>query len=309
MLRVRRRAGVLRTARDEAGRMTLAEHLRELRTRLVRSFLAVAVGMVVAFVFYDRVFKVLTRPYCELPASRRLTGGRDCVLTVTSITGAFTVQLHVAMIVGVILSAPIWLYQLWAFITPGLHRKERRWALIFSGTSGVLFACGSAFGYYSLGRALAFLIGFGSKVGLTPLIAIDRYLSFVTNILLVFGASFEFPLLLVLLNFAGILSARRLAGAWRSIIFGVFVFAAVVTPSQDPLTMSLMAVPMTLLYGVALLVAFAHDRRAARNDLYVGLPDEEASPLVLDPQEDRDAQGDPSVADPGRGGSPKGSLP
>lgn len=257
--------------------MTLAEHLGELRNRLIKSAFALAIGVVLAFVFYKQVFDFVTHPYCELPASRRLTGGDSCLLTFTGITGAFSIQLRVAMIVGVIVSAPIWLYQLWAFVTPGLHRRERRWALTFAGISTVLFAGGSAFGYYSLNRALEFLLSFGS--GLTPVIAIDRYLSFVTNILLVFGASFEFPLLLILLNLAGIVSAYRLRSAWRTIIFGIFAFAAVVTPSQDPITMSLMAAPMTVLYGVALVVALVHDRRVARRNPYAGLNDDEASPL------------------------------
>lgn len=257
--------------------MTLAEHLAELRSRLIKAALALALGMVLAFVFYKPVFNFVTHPYCALPAAHRLTGGERCLLTFTGITGAFSIQLRVAMIVGVVVSAPVWLYQLWAFVTPGLHRRERRWALIFAGISTFLFAIGSAFGYYSLNKALAFLLSFGS--GLTPVIAIDRYLSFVTNLLLIFGASFEFPLLLILLNFAGIISADRLRTAWRGIIFGIFLFAAVATPSQDPLTMSLMAMPMTLLYGLALVAAIVHDRRLAGRDPYAGLADDEASPL------------------------------
>lgn len=257
--------------------MTLAEHLGELRIRLIKAAFALAVGVVLAFSFYERVFDVVTHPYCELPAAHRLTGGKECLLTFTGITGAFSVQLRVAMIVGVIISAPVWLYQLWAFVTPGLHRRERRWALTFAGISTVLFAAGSVFGYYSLSKALEFLLSFGT--GLTPVIAIDRYLSFVTNLLLVFGASFEFPLLLILLNLAGVVSAARLRSAWRSIIFGVFVFAALATPSQDPLTMSLMALPMTVLYGVALVVTIIHDRRLARRDPYAGLDDDQPSGL------------------------------
>ena len=257
--------------------MTLAEHLGELRSRLIKSAIALALGMILAFVFYRHVFDFVTHPYCQLDAAHRLTGGDRCLLTFTGITGAFSIQLRVAMIVGVIVSAPVWLYQLWAFVTPGLHRQERRWALIFAGISSVLFAGGTTFGYFSLNKALEFLLSFGS--GLTPVIAIDRYLAFVTNLLLIFGASFEFPLLLILLNFAGIVSADRLRGAWRSIVFCIFLFAAVATPSQDPLTMSLMAMPMTVLYGLALLTAIVHDRRAARRNPYAGLADDSASPL------------------------------
>lgn len=262
--------------------MTLAEHLVELRRRLLWSLIAFVAATVLAFAFYDPLYRFLTHPYCQLPVSRRL-GGDHCTLIVTGIFDAFTIRLKVAAICGVILSAPFWLYQLWAFLAPGLHRSERRWALVFASFSVALFSVGAVFAYFTLGKGLAFLLSFAGD--LTPLIAVDKYLSFVTTMLLVFGASFEFPLLVVLLNVAGILSARRLAGAWRAVIFAVFVFAAVATPSQDPITMSAMAVPMSLMYGVALLVASAHDRRKARREArssYARLRDDEVSPLDLD---------------------------
>lgn len=266
--------------------MTLAEHLFELRRRLLRAMIAIVLGMIGAFLVYGPIFRFLTHPYCELPAAHRIPGSQ-CLLVVSGIFDAFAVRLKVSAIAGVVVTSPIWLYQLWAFVAPGLHRKERRWALIFAGCSAGLFAVGAAFAYYTLGRGLAFLLSFAAD--LTPLITIDRYLSFVTTMLLVFGASFEFPLLVVLLNLAGLVSARRLASSWRVIVFSVFVFAAVVTPSQDPITMSAMALPMSLLYGVALLVAFGHDRRAARRAAespYGRLDDDQTSPLDLDGEVD-----------------------
>ena len=262
------------------GRMTLAEHIAELRSRLIRAFAAIGVAMAGAFLLYDRVFDVLKRPYCEVPASRRL-GGEECTLVVTGVLDAFTVRVKVAAIVGVIVSSPVWLYQLWAFIAPGLHRHERRWALIFATCSGALFAAGSGLAYYSLGRSLSFLLSFAGN-DITPLIAVDRYLSFVTVMLLVFGVSFEFPLLVVLLNLAGVVSAAKLASWRRGEIFLVFAFAAVITPSGDPITLSAMAIPMVLLYEAAVLVARLHDRRVARRraaSSYAGLGDDEASPL------------------------------
>ncbi len=275
----------------DAGRMTLAEHLFELRRRLFRAMLGIVAGMVVAFVFYDPIFNFLKHPYCSLPASNRL-GGHSCTLVVTGVFDAFAVQLKVAMIVGVVLSSPLWLYQLWAFVTPGLHRHERRWALVFAGCSGLLFAAGSVVAYYTLGKGLAFLLSFADQ--LTPLIAVDRYLSFVTTMLLIFGVSFEFPLLVVLLNLAGIVSGRRLAAAWRSIVFGIFVFAALITPSQDPITLLGMAVPMVVLYGIALAVALGHDARVAKRRAqseYGQLDDDEPSALHLD----ETSGGDPGV--------------
>jgi sec-independent protein translocase protein TatC len=268
--------------------MTLTEHLIELRSRLLRAFLAVGAGMVVAFLFYDQVFNVLRHPYCQLEAAHRL-GGRECTLIFTGVLDALAVRLRVAMIAGIILSSPLWVYQLWAFVTPGLHRHERRWALTFAACSGALFAAGTIFAYFTLGRALQFLLSFSGD--LTPLIAVDKYLSFVTKMLLIFGASFEFPLLVVMLNLAGVVSARRLAAAWRVIVFGIFVFAALITPSQDPITLCGMALPLSLLYGVALLVAFAHDRRVARREAASPWLDADstASAEPTDPDRDLDA--------------------
>lgn len=262
--------------------MTLAEHIGELRRRLIRAFLAVTLGAIVAWIFFTPIFRFLTHPYCALPVSHRL-GGTTCTLIVTGVLDAFTIRLKVSLIVGVVASAPIWLYQLWAFVAPGLHRHERRWAVAFAVGSAGLFALGATFAYATLGRGLAFLLGFAQ--GFLPLISVDRYLSFVTLMLLVFGVSFEFPLLILLLNLSGVVSAKRLVGWRRMEIFLVFVFAAVATPSQDPFTMTAMALPMTLLYEVAVLLAKAHDRRAARRAAaspYAGLADDELSPIDTD---------------------------
>lgn len=243
--------------------MTLVEHLFELRTRLFRCLIALFLGSVIAYVFYRPIFNFLTKPYCSLDASQRLERGR-CALAVTGILDSFSVTLKLSLMVGVLLSSPFWLYQLWAFITPGLHRNERRWALSFVGTSIGLFVLGASFAYFTLGRGLKFLLSFAD--GLIPVISIDKYLSFVQAMLLIFGVSFEFPLLVVLLNLAGVVSYEKLRGWRRMEIFLVFVVSAFITPSGDPFTLTAMAVPLTLFYEVALLFARSHDKRVAKRD-------------------------------------------
>jgi sec-independent protein translocase protein TatC len=259
--------------------MPLLEHLRELRGRLLKAFLGLAVATAGAFVFFDPVFEVLKAPYCRLDVARELTD--RCTLVVTGIFDAFFLRLKVSLIAGTVLSSPVWLYQLWSFVTPGLHRNERRWALTFLVTAVPLFVVGAAVAYVTLDKGLALLLGF-TPGGVTNLIRVNDYLSYVTLMLLLFGASFELPLLLVLLNLAGVVSAARLRASWRGVVFGIFAFAAVATPSQDPFTMLALAAPMTALFGVALLVSAANDRRRARRAAaspYAGLADDEASPL------------------------------
>jgi len=289
------------TATGDTGQMTLTAHLYELRSRMLRAALAIVAGMILAFVFYDPVSRFLTHPYCTLDIAHHGIDQKTCSLITIGVFDPLTVRLKIAMIVGIVCSAPFWLYQLWAFIAPGLHRHERRWGLAFAACSAGLFAAGAAMAYLTLSKALAFLLSFAGQ--LTPLIAIDKYLSFVTTMIFIFGVSFEFPLLVVMLNFAGILKAEKLAASWRMIVFLIFVFAAFATPSQDPFSMLGMAVPMTALYGVAFLVARTHDRRLARREAaspYAALPDDAPSELgPADPLElDSDGHNTDGDADP-----------
>jgi sec-independent protein translocase protein TatC len=261
--------------------MTLVEHLYELRSRLFKALLALLAGMIVAFVFYPHIFAVLKAPYCSLDADRRTLGGTGCNLFQFTVFEGFTVRLRVAILAGSLLSAPVWLYQLWSFITPGLHRHERRWAVRFVAASVLLFAAGAAVAYYFLRHGLAFLLTIAGA-GVEPVIGISSYLSFVSTMLVIFGVSFEFPLLVVMLNLAGVLSYERLRGWRRMEIFLVTVFAATATPTQDPFSMLGLAVPMWLLYEVALVIARAHDKRVARRAAespYAGLGVDEPSPL------------------------------
>ena len=268
-----------RTHPDDV-RMSLGEHLAELRRRLIISVLAVIVGTIVAFVFHHAILHVLTRPYCNLPASYRFDSAR-CTLVVTGVLDAFTVTLKLSLYVGLVLSSPVWLWQIWKFITPGLHQHERRYAVAFVATSVALFAAGCVVAYFTLAKGLHFLLSFATG-GLTSLLTFDSYLSYVVAIVLVFAVSFEFPLLVVMLNVVNVLSYQRLRHWTRGVVFGIFAFAAVATPTQDPFTMLALAVPITALYGLSLAFAFVHDRRAARRgdtSPYAHLADDELSPL------------------------------
>ena len=265
-------------------RMTLGEHLSELRRRILISLLAVVVATIVAFLFHHRIITVLTRPYCRLPASYRLETSR-CTLVVTGVLDAFTVTLKLSLYVGLILSSPVWLWQLWRFITPGLHENERRYAIAFVASSVTLFALGAVVAYVTLSNGLHFLLSFATG-GLTSLLTFDSYLSYVVAMVLVFSVSFEFPLVIIMLNLVNVLSYARLRRWTRGVIFGIFVFAAVATPSQDPFTMLALALPMSALYGISVAFAFVHDRRAARRgdtSPYAHIADDELSPLDDEP--------------------------
>ncbi|MBI3688181.1 MAG: twin-arginine translocase subunit TatC [Actinobacteria bacterium] len=266
--------------------MTLIEHLIELRNRLLKVALVVAIGTIVGWFLYEHLLTLLKHPYCALPANRRYNGADgQCQLVFFGIADGFMIRLKVAFIAGLILSAPMWLYQLWAFITPGLKRAERKWTIVFVAAGSVLFAAGVTVAYLVLPKAINVLVGFAGP-GVTPLFAVKDYLSFITSMLLVFGGSFELPLVVVILNLAGVLSYARLARSQRMAIFLIFVFAAIATPSQDILSMIFMAVPLCLLFELAVLIAWANDRRKARREAasaLANLPDDVASPLDLTP--------------------------
>ena len=286
---VRRRRSKRPTSPD--GRMTLVEHLRELRRRVLISFVAIFVGMIVGFVFHAHILHALQGPYCRLPARyhpiETVEGG--CALYVTGITEGFIITLKLSVWSGLILSSPIWLWQIWRFITPGLYRHERRWAITFVAASVGLFLLGAGFAWLALNHGLRFLLGFASSNGLAAILLFNSYLSFVIAMVLVFAISFEFPLIVVMLNLANVLSFQRLKRWTRGIIFGIFAFAGVATPSGDPISMLLLATPMCLLFGVEMLIAYLHDRRSSKRALYTGLDDDEASPLDFD---DLDRTGD-----------------
>ncbi len=262
------------------GSMTLMEHIRELRNRLFRASLAIVAGLIAGFWLADPVFLLLKRPYCRLPDTTDALGQCQDLLALAPTTG-FVLKLKLALWLGLIIGGPVWLYQLWAFIAPGLHRHERKWAYVFVSIAAPLFAAGGVLAYFVVDKGLGFLMQSGVG-GLSNQFEVSAYIGFVTNMILLFGVAFEFPLILLMLNFTGVASARRLLSWWRVVIFVSFAFAAIATPDPGPFGMTLLATALSLLYFVAVGVAFLNDKRRGRGkEIYAGVADDEVSPLDL----------------------------
>jgi sec-independent protein translocase protein TatC len=268
--------------------MTLVAHLTELRNRIAKALLALLLATAVAFWWYEHGLGDFIRaPYCNLPENLRY-GGDDsggCGLLITDVFGGVFIRLKVAFLAGAVLSAPFWLYQLWAFITPGLKRNEKRYGIGFVAISSLLFALGAVLAYISLSAGLRLLLGLAGDGVVVALTAQD-YIGFVLSLLIAFGVSFEVPLIAVALNLVGVLSYDVLRRSRRWIFFLTIVFAAFVTPTQDPFTMLLMAGPMILLFEMAIQIARVVDRRRARRaaaESFHDVDDDEASPLDARP--------------------------
>jgi sec-independent protein translocase protein TatC len=269
--------------------MTLMEHLRELRYRLVVALVAVAAGGVLGFIWWGvspfglpSLGDLLTAPYCGLPPTLRLTPnpGR-CQLLQTAPFEVFTLRMQVGLAAGAVLTAPIWVYQLWAFITPGLYAKERKFAVTFVGTASVLFAGGAVLAYYVVPTGLSFLANLGGGQFITALTG-QAYIGFLLTMLVIFGLTFELPLLVVMLNRVGVLPYEKLKRWQRGILFGIFVLAAVATPGNDPISMLALAGALIVLFEVSVLIARAHDRAVARRQAELGLANldpDQPSPL------------------------------
>jgi sec-independent protein translocase protein TatC len=270
------RRGPSRFQRAADGSMSLIEHFMELRSRLLRATLAIVGGMILGFWLSEWVYELLKHPYDSIRVQR---GEQWLPLQQLGARDGFMLRLKIALWVGLIVAAPIWLYQLWAFIAPGLHRRERRWAYGFGTLAVPLFVAGSALAYAVAPRFFEFLIDAGFA-DLTIQLNVTQYISDITTLMLVFGLSFQLPVLVLLLNFSGLVSARRLLRAWRVVVFACFVFAAIFTPDPGPFGMIILALSLSLLYFGSVGVAFLNDRRKARRrDPYADLADDEISPL------------------------------
>jgi sec-independent protein translocase protein TatC len=270
--------------------MTLMEHLYELRDRLFKACLAIVVGMIVGWFLADWVLHILQSPYCDYDATLaaknnggNLPAGWKCGFVQLGVADLLLLKLKITMWIGLIVAGPLWLYQLWAFIAPGLHRHERRWTYAFAAAAAPLFAMGAVLAYYCVAFGLEFLLNI-TKADVTTTLEITRYVSFVTGMMMMFGVAFEFPLAMLLLNVAGVVTGRRMLRWWRIVVFLFFAFAAVATPTGDPFTMSFLGLALSALYFGAIGLAVLNDKRRARRDRenFANLSDDEISPLEYD---------------------------
>ena len=266
------------------GRMPVMDHIRELRNRVVKVLLALGAGMIVGFILFNPVWHVIERPLCRATI-RGHTGCNTLGVNQLALEGPldpFYLRVKVAVIVGVIVSSPVWLYQIWAFIAPGLYAREKRWGYLFLGTAVPLFLAGVTLAYVSLGRSMHYLLGL-TPGGVANIIQVDQYMSFVMAMMLAFGIAFLVPLGIVMLNRAGILTHQRFRKWRRVMLFAVFLVAGMANPSPDPITMLILGGACAALIEVAELIVWSHDRRHARlhPDPYAGLADNELSPLEL----------------------------
>ncbi len=251
---------------DPEGRMTLIDHLRELRSRLIKAVVALLIGMSVAWYFHDQLFDLLSQPLYEATSRFPPEKGIKPEINFPGAATPLMLMLKISLVAGVVLSCPVWLYQIWAFIVPGLHRHERKWSMVFLGTAAPLFITGILLGYWVMPKGLEVLLGFTPRGDLYQnILNIEEFLDFILRVLLVFGIAFLIPIFVVLLNIVGVLSAERIK-KWRApIIFCIFVFAAVATPTIDPITMLLLAIPMCVLFFISELIArFIEGRRRNR---------------------------------------------
>ncbi len=279
------------------GTMSLKEHLYELRYRLGMAMLVIAIGAIFGFVWFQvrlgpipSLGDILTGPYCQPelePYRADITKDGRCALLQTEPFEIFLVQLQVGTAAGAVLLSPLWLYQIWAFITPGLYAKERNFARVFVGAGALLFVAGAVLAYLVVPEGLKVLLGFGSGNWTTALTG-SKYINFVITMLFIFGVSFLIPLVVVMLNRAGVVSYERLSKWRRGLMMGLFVFAAVATPGTDPISMIVLAIALSLLFEMAIQIARVHDKRKARLRAAEGwdaLDDNEAAPFDYTPSD------------------------
>ena len=247
------------------GAMTLFEHLRELRYRLVVAAVAITVAMIACAFFYQEMYLLLLHPYeVAKTALEANKPGLKLQVVNIGIAAPFSLAVKITLIAGLVVSAPVWLFQIWSFVVPGLLAKEKKWAIVFVLAATPLFAAGVALGYWIMPKGIAVLVGFTPQaVDTTNMLNVVDFLSFLIRVMLVFGIAFLIPVFVLMLNFLGVVKASQLAKARLYVIFGTFVFGAVATPSTDPISMLALAIPMSLLFLVAEVIAHISDRRKA----------------------------------------------
>lgn len=239
--------------------MSMMDHLRELRTRLVRSVLAIGISTLALLAFYDQLKNLLTRPYTNL-CLRRPDFDCDGSLFSLGPLDGFSARMRVCLYGGLVLALPVILWQIWRFIVPALSKREKNYAVPFIASSVLLFSIGCYLAYWTLDKALEFLISWsGSDV--TQAYQVTKYINLVVMMMLAFGVAFLSPVLLVFLQLVSVVSPKSLIKQWRYAVMGIFVTAAVITPSGDPISMMALAVPLTLLYLIAVLVGWLLTRR------------------------------------------------
>ena len=243
------------------GRMSLMEHLTELRDRIIKIVLAVVLGMVLAFVLYDWIYDFLIQPYVDLAKSRDLGLGDDNRLLITDPLEGFGIRMKTSLYAGIALAMPVILWQVWRFVTPGLYPHEKKYAVPFLLSALALFVLGAGLAYYTLPRALEFLVDIGGSDNFIVAYSPAKYFKLITYMMLAFGIGFEFPILLIFLQMAGIVGPRQLASFRRYAIVGICVLVAVITPSGDPISMLMLSVPMCIFYEVAIIIGKVMERR------------------------------------------------
>ncbi|HEV2636612.1 MAG TPA: twin-arginine translocase subunit TatC [Actinocrinis sp.] len=272
---------------DDAARMPLMEHIRELRSRLIKAALAILLGGIIGFIFWERLVRVLIRPICNIQGVQGLGHDtpqcRNGLLTLTGPTAGISLAFDIAIFCGLVLASPVWLYQLWAFLAPGLYKKEKKYSLGFIGAAVPLFLAGAGLCYYFFPTIIKVLVGSFTPAGVNPNLPLDQIVVFFLRMMGVFGLSFVLPLILLLFNFLGILKGRTMFRWWRGIVMAIFVFSAIAVPTGDPIGMSILAVPICILYFSACGISMLNDRRRARRNPNAGLSPDEASQLDLAP--------------------------
>jgi sec-independent protein translocase protein TatC len=282
----------LRMKRQENpdGRMPLLSHLAELRNRLIKAAIVLIVGMIAALVFSNQTWTILTRPFCQATIDG-LTGCKVVgdKLTITGIFDSLFLRIQIAFFLGLIGTSPVWLYQLWAFIAPGLYSREKKWAYLFVGSAVPLFLGGAVLAYLVMDRGLRYLLGL-APTGTALLPTADTYFGYFTGMLIGFGVAFELPLVLIMLNMAGILTHERFRKWRRVLIFVTFLICGLVNPSPDPWTMLLLGGLCVILVEIAEVFVYFNDKRRARlhPPMYENLSDDELSPLDVPEPVDAD---------------------